>query len=226
MALPNTSRWKGRCWSSISSNTLNFARSYFKKAKSRSLLSRQCNRRARCSYRKNLLIVVVYRTGYFFVYCIKLPRSLLAAPGDGDGGGGDDGSSGRFHDAERPGDSISTISRFDFRHCYVHYRDFPLAIPSVGTLASIKYARDAGYVKFTVLFLAIHRRAKRETHPLYTPDFLPYNSILHLYICRMHSGKIDTFFLHCKLRIDSLRKTLHIFTSLYSKIDTMYKYSL
>lgn len=70
-----TSRPKGRCWSSISGNALNFPRSYFKKAKSRSLLSRQCNRRAGCSYRKNLLIVVVYRAGYLFVYCIKLPRT-------------------------------------------------------------------------------------------------------------------------------------------------------
>lgn len=183
-----TSRPKRRCWSSISGNALNFPRSYFKKAKSRSLLSRQCNRRAGCSYRKNLLIVVVYRAGYLFVYCIKLPRT-------------------RFGRARRRRWRQWWISRRGTTRGFYFY-DPPLrlstllrtlswlstAVPSVGTSASIKHARDAGHVKFTVLFLAIHHRAGRETRPLYTSGFLPYNSIPYLYIWRMHSGEIDTFF--------------------------------
>jgi hypothetical protein len=53
--------------------------------------------------------------------------------------------------------SGSSFRPFNFRHCYVHYRDFPLAVPSVSTSASIKHARDTGYIKFTALFLAMHR---------------------------------------------------------------------
>jgi len=79
-------------------------RKLFQGKRSRSLLSRRCNRRTERPYRKNVLIAVVYRVGCLRVLH-KLSRFVpfdLAAP---DGGGG----VGGFHDAERPGDSISTI---------------------------------------------------------------------------------------------------------------------
>lgn len=77
--------------------------------RSRSLLSRRCNRRAGVLIGKTCLSWLYIELDAF-VYCIKLSRFVPFDPAAPDGGGGD-GDGGGFHDAERPGDSISTIPR-------------------------------------------------------------------------------------------------------------------